>query len=253
MNNFKKVKILNGYVSSISFKALCEEISKWIHEKKGHYICVSAVHACIEAHDNVEFAKAYNGADIVVPDGRPLFWALKLLGYKDSEHLRGEYVTRNVCRYAAENNFEVGFYGGKKNSLNKCINNLKNEYKTLKVSYNYSPESPFKNLLKKKDYKLINEINSSNTKILFVALGCPVQELWMASNKNDLNCICIGIGAAIDFISGQKLTAPSWVSKLGLEWLLRVISEPRRLFWRYFSTNFKFVYFFMKQYLKLKL
>ena len=75
----------------------------------------------------------------------------------------------------------------------------------------------------------------------------------MASNKGDLNCICIGIGAAIDFISGQKLTAPSWVSKLGLEWLLRVISEPRRLFWRYFSTNFKFVYFFMKQYLKLKL
>ena len=150
MSNFIKVKILNGYVNSISLKALCEEISKWVKEQKGHYICVAPVHSCIEAYDNEEFAKAYNGSDITVPDGRPVFWALKLLGYKDSEHLRGEYITRNVCKYAAENNFEVGFYGGNKNSLEECINVLKNQYKSLKVNFSFSPPGVFKDLLKKK-------------------------------------------------------------------------------------------------------
>ena len=87
---------------------------------------------------------------------------------------------------------------------------------------------------------------------MFVALGCPVQELWMASHKNDLNCVCIGIGAAVDFISGYKFTAYKWVQKLGLEWLTRVISEPRRLFMRYFKTNLRFIYLFSKQYFRHK-
>ena len=253
MNNLQKVKILNGYVNSITFDILCMEISKWIKEKKGYYVIVSAVHASVEAYKNQLFAKAYNGADIVLPDGRPLFWALKFLGYKDSEHLRGEFITRNVCKYATENNFEIGFYGAKKDSLDECINVLKKNNIGLKVNYNYSPQSPFTDLLKNKDYELINQINSSNTKILFVALGCPVQELWMEMYKKDLNCVCIGIGAAIDFISGKKLTAPLWIQNIGLEWFLRVISEPRRLFWRYLSTNLLFIYLFIKQCLKIKL
>jgi len=253
MNDLQKVKILNGNVNSISLEILYKEIAKWIKEKKGRYIVVSAVHASVEAYKNQLFAKAYNGADIVLPDGRPLFWALKFLGYKDSEHLRGEFITRNVCKYAAENNFEIGFYGGKKESLDECINVLKKDNKNLKINYNYSPESPFTNLLITKDLKLIDEINQSNTKILFVSLGCPVQELWMEMYKKDLNCVCIGIGAAIDFISGEKFAAPFWVQKIGLEWLLRVISEPRRLFWRYLSTNLLFIYLFIIQCIKIKL
>jgi len=252
MNDLLKVKILNGYVNSISFKNLCNEIFRYIKGKKGHYIIVSAVHACVETYKNQEFAKAYNEADIVLPDGRPLFWALKLLGHKNTEHLRGEFVTRNISKYAAENNFEIGFYGGKKESLDKCIEVLKKDNKDLKISYKYSPPSPFSNLLIKKDFELINKINSSNTKILFVALGCPVQELWMKIYKKELNCVCIGIGAAIDFISGEKSTAPLWIQKLGLEWFLRMISEPKRLFWRYFSTNFMFICLFLKQYFKSK-
>ena len=248
MDNLKKVKILNSFVNTISFKILCEEVSRWISKKKGYYICISAVHACMEAYNNPKFAKAYNNADIVIPDGRPLFWALRLLGHKNSEHLRGEFVTRNICKYAAENSFEVAFYGGKLDSLKKCIDVLKRENHNLNISYYHSPPSPFTKLIEEKDDELIKKINSSNTKILFVALGCPVQELWMEMYKEDLNCVCIGIGAAIDFISRKKSTAPLWVQKIGLEWLLRVISEPRRLFWRYFSTNFKFVFLFMRQY-----
>ena len=177
--NNKKVRIINCDINPISLKSLCEKITEWIKEKKGHYICVSAVHACIETYNKKEFANAHNNADIAVPDGRPLFWALKLLGYKNAEWLPGYFVLRNICKLAEINNFEIGFYGGKKNSVEKCMNILKDNYKNLKISYSYSPPSPFINLLQKKDYKLINDINSSQTKILFVALGCPVQELWM--------------------------------------------------------------------------
>ena len=252
MYNLKKVKILNCFINSISFETLCNTISNWIAKKKGRYICVSAVHACIEAYNNPKFTKAYSNADIIVPDGRPLFWALRLLGHKDAEHLRGEFITRNITKYAAENNFEVGFYGGKQDSLKKCIDVLKRENHNLNISYYHSPPSPFTKLIEEKDSELIKKINSSNTKILFVALGCPVQELWMEMYKEDLNCVCIGIGAAIDFISGKKSTAPIWVQKIGLEWLLRLISEPKRLFWRYFSTNLKFIFLFTIQYFKSK-
>ena len=247
MNKNQKVKLFNSFISSITFNEICEKISIWIENKEKRYICVSAVHACILAYKNINFAKAYNEADIVVPDGRPLFWALKILGYKNSEHLRGEFLTRNLAKYAANRNFEIGFFGGKKKSITNCIDVLTKENKNLIVSFYNSPPSPFSNLLKEKDNELINKINSSNTKILFVALGCPVQELWMKTYKYDLNCICIGIGAAVDFISGEKFSAPIWIQTLGLEWLIRLIIEPRRLFWRYLSTNFLFIYlFFLK-------
>lgn len=250
--NYQKVKVLNSYISSITFKNLCKEIYNWIKIKKKKYICVSAVHACVLAYKDKKFAKAFNGADIIVPDGRPLYWGLKFLGYKNSQHLRGEFLTRNIVKFAAKNNFNIGFYGGKTNSINKCINVLLKENKNLKISFKFSPPSPFSNLLKKKDKKLIKLINSTKIKILFVALGCPTQELWMSIYKKNLNCVCIGIGAAVDFISGEKITAPMWVQKLGLEWFLRLISEPKRLFWRYFSTNFLFIFLFFLQITGLK-
>ena len=99
---------------------------------------------------------------------------------------------------------------------------------------------------------MIEQINSNNIKILFVGLGCPLQELWMYKNKNKLNCICIGIGAAIDFISGDKYSAPIWIQKIGMEWFLRLLSEPKRLFWRYLSTNFLFLFLFLVQLIRLK-
>lgn len=247
MNKNQKVKLFNSFISSITFNEICEKISIWIENKEKRYICVSSVHSCILAYKNINFAKAYKDADIITPDVRPLFWALKILGYKNSEHLRGEFLTRNLAKYAANRNFEIGFFGGKKNSIANCIDVLTKENKNLIISFYNSPSGSFSNLLKEKDYELIDKINSSNTKILFVALGCPVQELCMKTYKYDLNCICIGISAVVDFISGEKFLAPKWIQTFGLEWLIRLINEPKRLFWHYFSTNFLFVFlFFLK-------
>jgi len=247
-SNNKKVRIISFDINPIALTSLFEKIAEWIKEKKGRTICVSGVHGCLEAYDNKEFADAHNNADIAIPDGRPIFWSLKLLGYKNAEHLRGEFVTRNLCKYAEEHNFEIGFYGGKKETLEKCVKKLKDKHKKLKINYVYSP--PFRKLSEEEDQKVILDINSSQTKILFVALGCPAQETWMASHRDNLKCVCLGVGAAVDYISGNLFIAPRWLQILGLEWFVRLVCEPRRLYKRYISIIFRFIPLFAIQLIK---
>ena len=250
-SNNKKVKILNSYINPTTFKFLRSKIINWVKEKKGHYICISNVHQTIEAYNHKEFAEIVNNADLAVPDGRPIYWALKLLNIKETEHMPGYYVTKNICEFASKNNLKIGFYGGESKSLEKCISNLKKDYEGLNIEYAYSP--PFRILNPEEKKKIQKDINNSNIEILFVCLGCPKQEYWMYENKNNLKCISLGVGEVVNIISGDTKFGPDWVRKIGMRWIIRLISEPRRLFWRYLSTNLKFIYLFSKQYFKFKL
>jgi N-acetylglucosaminyldiphosphoundecaprenol N-acetyl-beta-D-mannosaminyltransferase len=250
MNSYKKKKILSFNINIISTQELINQVKNFLILKKGHYISISNVHQCIEAHDSKDFAEVINNADLAIPDGRPIYWALKLLGYKEAEHLPGYYVTRNLCKFAADNNLKIGFYGGEKESLDKCVLNLRNEYQGLEVDYVYSP--PFRSLNNEEKKKIIKDIKDSKIEILFVCLGCPKQEYWMAEHKDYLKCISIGIGEAVNLISNKTKLAPKWVERIGMRWITRLISDPKRLFWRYFYTNFKFLYYFTKQYFKFK-
>ena len=144
----------------------------------------------------------------------------------------------------------VGFYGGEIDTLNRCVLNLQNKYQGLKINYVYSP--PFRDLTKEEKEKIIENINNNKIQILFVSLGCPKQEYWMAEHKIHLKCISVGIGEAVSLLSNKTKLAPKWVERIGMRWLTRLISEPKRLFWRYFYTNSKFIYLFSKQYLKYK-
>ena len=148
-------------------------------------IAVPAVHQIIEAYDHQKFAEVANNADLALPDGRPVYWALKLLKHKDVEHLPGFYVTKKLCKFAAENDLKIGFYGGENKTLNKCISNLKKKFEKLTIGYAYSP--PFRMLTNEEKKEIIDNINSSGIEILFVCLGCPKQEFWMAEHKDYLN------------------------------------------------------------------
>ena len=114
------------------------------------------------------------------------------------------------------------------------------------IKYSYSP--PFLSLNDQEKNDIIDKINDSGIKILFVGLGCPKQEIWMKEHKEKLNCIMVGVGAAFDFIAGNKKTAPIWMQRIGLEWLYRLLSEPKRLWKRYFKHNPRFIYYFIIQY-----
>ena len=250
MNNHKKQRIISFDVNIISITQFLKKIKEFILLKKGHYICVSNVHQCIEAYDNNEFAEVINNADLAIPDGRPIYWALKLFGHKETEHLPGYHVTKKLCKFAAENNLKIGFYGGENNALDLCVVNLKNEYEKLIVNYVYSP--PYRILTIEEKKEIIDDIRDSNVQILFVCLGCPKQENWMAEHKSYLKCVSVGIGEAVNLISNKQKLAPKWVEKIGMRWVTRLMTEPRRLFWRYFYTNSKFICLFIKQYIKFK-
>tara|TARA_Y100000389_G_scaffold155442_1_gene156125 strand:- start:488 stop:1255 length:768 start_codon:yes stop_codon:yes gene_type:complete len=246
----KKVKIINYFINSLTLKELLINISKWRQKRIPHYVCVSNVHSCIESFWNKTFKKAHNSADLAVADGRPIFWALKLLGSSDAQHLPGYHITEKIVSMANKQFIKIGFYGTTEKNLNIIHKKLKKKYKNINISYKFSP--PFKRLSKKEDHKIINDINKSKVDILFVCLGCPKQELWMHEHKSKLKCTMIGIGAVADFFSGNKILPNKLFEYLGLAWLIRLITEPRRLFWRYFSTNFLFLFLFFLQITGLK-
>ena len=245
-----KIRIINYLINNISLSNLLNKVINWHKDKKAHYICISNVHSCIESFKDKRFKQAHNSADLALADGRPIYWALKLLGSKNAEHLPGYYITDKICELANKKKIKIGFYGSTNENLKKIKLNLKKKYKKLRIEYIFSP--PFRTLSKLKDKKIISKINKSKVDVLFVCLGCPKQELWMHEHKKNLKCIMIGIGAVADFLSGNKILPNKFFEYLGLAWLIRLITEPRRLFWRYFSTNFLFLFLFFLQITGLK-
>jgi len=248
--NYKKTKIINYFINPINLKDFLNLIFIFSKKKKAKFICVSNVHSCIESFLNKDFKKAHNSADIAIPDGRPIFWALKMLGKKKAEHLPGYLITDKICDFANKYNLKIGFYGSSFIVLNQLDKNLKKKYNNLKINYKYSP--PFTKINEINKKKILSKINKSKVDILFVCLGCPKQELWMHEHKSKLKCTMIGIGAVADFLSGNKILPNKFFEYLGLAWMIRLFSEPRRLFWRYFSTNFLFIFLFILQITGLK-
>ena len=243
--------ILGMRVDAITYEDVWNLIYEKINNSEFGYICVGTVHMVMETFDNNEFRDIVNSADIVTPDGMPLVWGLKLLGIKNAQRVYGPALTPFICEKAEENSVPVGFYGGSKKTLELMIQNLRIKFPHLKIVYSYSP--PFRKLTVDEDRKVVDEINSSEAKILFVGLGCPKQEKWMYEHRDRVKAVMIGVGAAFDFIAGVKPVAPIWMQKIGLEWFFRLITEPKRLWKRYLYNNPRFIYHFGKQIIKSKL
>lgn len=241
----KKIKILNYKISIITLKLFKDKLKQFLKFKRKSYICVSAVHGAVESFYNNKYKIAHDKAEIAVPDGRPIYWALKLLGNPKVDHLPGYFVTNEICKLANKKDYKIGVYGSTEDVQRDFIKNIKKKYNNIKFTYLFSP--PFRKLRVKEKKDIQKKINKAKVDILFVALGAPKQEIWMYDNYKKINCVSIGIGAAIDFISGNKKMAPKFMEFLGLAWLFRLLSEPRRLFWRYFVTNTLFIVLFFFQ------
>ena len=148
-------------------------------------------------------------------------------------------------------NLNIGFYGGSSDSILELVqSNLLKHYPEIKITYAYSP--PFRALTEQEDKSVVQQINDTNVDVLFVGIGCPKQENWMAEHKEQLHCVMLGVGAAFDFIAGNKKHAPRWIQKIGLEWLFRLLSEPKRLWKRYLIQNPRFIWYFTLQLLGRK-
>lgn len=242
---FQQILSLNINVTSVIKAA--NIILSWANTNKSAYVCVSNVHMCMEAYDNPEYANIVNSADLAVPDGKPLVWAQKNMGHKDAFHVRGTDLVLELCKKAEKKAIPIGLYGGTQKALDNFSVFLKKKYPELNMTYLVSP--PFRPLTKEEDDLYTTQINESDAKILFVGLGCPKQERWMAEHKKKVNCVMVGVGAAFDFLGGNKKEAPIWMQNMGFEWIFRFANEPDRLWKRYLKHNPRFVVLLLKQFL----
>jgi N-acetylglucosaminyldiphosphoundecaprenol N-acetyl-beta-D-mannosaminyltransferase len=248
----KKIKILSMLVAETNIEQTLKTVIEMTKKNIGSFVCVSNVHMCMEVFDSPEFESVVNNADFVIPDGRPISWAQKLLGHKNAEQVRGQDIMNELCRISGDKELNIGLYGGSSDVLlEQVIFKLKQRYPDINITFSYSP--PFRPLTLNEDNAIISDINHADINVLFVGIGCPKQEIWMAEHKEQLNCVMLGVGAAFDFIAGSKNHAPKWMQKFGLEWLFRLCSEPTRLWKRYFKQNPRFIYHFYKQLIKHKL
>ncbi|RTH96481.1 glycosyltransferase [Thermus scotoductus] len=232
-------RILGMRVDLISYEEATEKVLTWAVAGESRYVCVANVHMVMEAHDDPNFRALVNAADLVTPDGMPLVWMLRKLGHPYQERVYGPELTLRVCAEAARRGVPVGFYGGHPEALEALVRNLRTRFPGLRVVYAYSP--PFRPLTPKEDERITEEINALGCRILFVGLGCPKQERWMAEHKGKLWAVMLGVGAAFDFHAGRVRQAPVWMQRAGLEWLFRLGQEPRRLWRRYLKHNPRFL------------
>lgn len=244
----QRKKILTMPVDSTSISETVARVLDLSQNKKGAYVCVSNVHMCMETFDSPEFRKVVSDADLVIPDGRPIYWGQRILGDKSARQVRGQDIMNALCGVSAEEKINIGLYGGaSEDVLNLVVTKLEEQFPDIRISYKFSP--PFRPLTESEDQSVVESINRSDVNVLFVGVGCPKQEYWMAAHKERLNCVMLGVGAAYDFISGHKKHAPKYLQVAGLEWLFRLLSEPRRLWKRYLKQNPRFIYHFFQQWL----
>lgn len=191
------------------------------------------------ANDDRTFRTVVKRADLVTPDGMPLVWMLRRLGVPEPTRVYGPTLMLHVCEQAAKEHVPVGFYGGTPEALDDLAATLKARFPELEIAYAHAP--PFRALTAEEDAKVVRDIRASGARILFVGLGCPKQERWMAEHRDRLPLVQLGVGAAFAFHAGHVRQAPAWLQDRGLEWAFRLVMEPRRLWRRYFYNNPRFV------------
>lgn len=232
----------------LTLQSTIAAIDTLVARREGGYVCFSTVHMVMESHDDPEFGKRVNAADLIVPDGKPLVWMQRRQGRREAQQVRGNDLVIALCQYASKNGITVGFYGGKHEVIDAIKARAQSELPDLKIVYAYAP--PFRPLTDEEDASIVGEINAASPDILFVGLGCPKQENWMSAHRDRLKCVLLGVGASFDFYAGSVRECPAWIGRLGLEWLFRLTQEPKRLWRRYLILNPRFMFLAAMQLVK---
>ena len=244
-----KKKVIEIMVSTGKYSTFLNEFITLSDERKSSYVCVANVHMAIEAHKELSFRSIVNRADVTTPDGMPLAKAIKLLYAIDQDRVAGMDIMPDLMHLCHQKGKRIFLYGSTKDILEKIIEKAKVEFPNLQISA-YSP--PFRELTENEKNKIVSMINSYDPDFVFVALGCPKQEKWMAEHKGKINSCMIGLGGAFEVYAEVKTRAPKWMQNYSLEWLYRLMQDPKRLWKRYLYTNTYFVLLFIRQYITQK-
>lgn len=241
-----RANILGVGVSAINLEMALQAIDGWITRKEPHYICVSGVHGLMESQRDKELRNIHNAAGLVTPDGMPLVWLSRLLGFRHVDRVYGPDLMLATCAHSTERKYRHFFYGGASGVAAQLTQQLSARFPALQVAGSYSP--PFRPLTAEEDQAVVEQINTVQPDIVWVGISTPKQERWMAAHVGKVTApVLIGVGAAFDFHAGLKKQAPYWMQRSGLEWCFRLLSEPRRLWRRYLINNPSFIWLVLLQ------
>ena len=248
--NLASRRVLGMRLDATSYEDASRRVVRWAQESRSSYVCVANVHMAMETFDSEPFRQIVDGADLITPDGKPLVWALKALGVDGASQVRGADLVMTVIEQAALRGVPIGLYGGTPESLEDFVQVIEKRFPEVDIACRISP--PFRPLTFEEDEAVTRQIADSGARILFVGIGCPKQECWMAEHKGRVPAVMLGVGAAFDFHSGRVRQAPRWMQASGLEWIFRLMMDPRRLWRRYARHNPSFVGLFAMQILGLR-
>lgn len=232
--------IMGVNIAAIDMKWLLDFTEKNIENLSGDYICVSNVHTTVTAFEDLDYLKIQNGGILAIPDGGPLSTVGQKRGFKMMKRTTGPSFMGEIFKVSVKNGYRHYFYGSTDETLVKLYKVLKHDYPGIQIAGMYSP--PFRPLNEEEDKVIVNQINEANADFVWVGLGAPKQEKWMAEHQGKIKGVMIGVGAGFDYFAGNISRAPEWMQKRNLEWLFRLLQDPRRLFDRYWHTNTKFIW-----------
>lgn len=243
------MEILGVKVNITNLSLAGETISDWIRCKQKTYVCIAPVSTIVDCQKDQQYRAIVNNAGMATPDGMPLVWLGKMRGEKIIERTYGPDLVLHLCNLSQEKGYRHYFYGSSPKTIQLLSQRLKERFPRLNIVGSFSPPVREAGSLESDD--VLAQINSANPDILWVGLGSPKQDYWMCNHRSRLNVpVMIGIGAAFDFLAGTKRQAPVWMRRCGLEWLFRLLCEPRRLWRRYLLGNTQFLYLLIKDFFK---
>jgi N-acetylglucosaminyldiphosphoundecaprenol N-acetyl-beta-D-mannosaminyltransferase len=247
----KNSKILGVKISNVNSYRKVYEIIKTRINSRSSYITVNNVHTVVEGAVDGKFKKIINGSFLALPDGKPLSIVAKLKGGKNIDRIFGPTLFEKTLDWGQKDGIKHYFFGSSNETLEQMINTIRIKFPQAIISGCFSP--PFKKFTGDENEVYLNQMNASGAELFWIGLGAPKQEIWMHENHKKLNKgIMIGIGAGFDYLAGNTKHAPEWMKKTALEWLYRLIQEPKRLWKRYLVANSLFIFLVILESLNIK-
>lgn len=231
--------VLGANIDALTWGQALDRIVSWAQARESRYVCICNVHSVVTTTRDAGHRKIVNEADMCTPDGAPIAWAMRRFGLRSQERINGPDLMWRYLARAEALGQRVFFYGSTEQTLARLREAFALHFPRLRIAGMHSP--PFRALSAQEDEAEVEMINRSGAQAVFVGLGCPKQERWMAAHRGRVQAVMIGVGAAFDYHSGVVRRAPLWWQRNGLEWLYRLISDPQRLMKRYMVTNTLFV------------
>ena len=213
-------------------------ISCWAQERESRAVYFCNAHSVVTTTRSSDFARVIDAADLALPDGTPVAWMLRRAG-RDQVRVPGPDLMLACCRRAEHAGQSVFLYGADLDTLTRLSERLRARLPALRIAGMIAP--PFRDLTEEEDESFVARINASGAHLVFVGLGCPRQERWIDAHRGRVQAVMLGVGAAFGFHAGTVARAPRWVQRIGLEWLFRLLCEPRKLWRRYLVTNSLFI------------